>query len=98
MQDRSAGSREFIIPRKVLRSLDEIIIISEENEIGRRQIDPIWATQEDLIVRDNLAAGEQLATSPLTYAPEGGKVKIVTLETKVQSAQSMDSDDVAKEG
>ena len=88
----------FVIPRKVLRSLDEIIIIDDENKIGRRRINPVWATLDDLIVEENLEAGEKLALSPLTYAPEGGKVKIVTPEPEANAALDETASETSGEG
>lgn len=71
----------FVIPRKTLRSPNEIIVINpEDSTLLRQKINPIWSDQDNLIVRDDLIEGWHLVTNRLAAAPNGAKVQIVTSE------------------
>jgi len=66
----------FVLPRKVLRAGDEVLIITADDRIERRQLKPIWGDKESVVVRDGLAAGERISMTALPYAPDGAQVKV----------------------
>jgi hypothetical protein len=48
-----------------------------ESTLLREQIEPIWTTTTELIVRDGLEPGQWLAVTRLPYAPDGAPVEII---------------------
>ena len=66
----------YKIPRSGLSDLNQIIVI-REGVIKRIDINPIWSTQDHIIFRDNILAGDRLATTRIPYAPEGSAVEIM---------------------
>lgn len=67
------------IPRVAVRQLDRINLIDESTyTLLPATIDPIWADQKNVIVRDPLISDKALiSTTHLVFAPRGAKVEIV---------------------
>ncbi|MBK1854582.1 efflux RND transporter periplasmic adaptor subunit [Verrucomicrobiaceae bacterium 5K15] len=74
----------YTVSREHLSDLNEIIVI-REGKIVHLDIEPIWSTQDDIIFRDTVQPGDQLAISHLPYAPEGAPVEITPDPSKAQS-------------
>ncbi len=66
----------YVIPRRALSELHEILIIREE-KLKRIKIKPIWSSENFIIIRDGIILGDQLCTTRLPYAPEGDPVEII---------------------
>lgn len=66
----------IILPRKVVRSDDEVLVITSDNRIERRKLKVVWRDQFSVIVRAGLSAGERVSLTQLPYAPQGSQVKI----------------------
>ncbi|MEM8670564.1 MAG: efflux RND transporter periplasmic adaptor subunit [Planctomycetota bacterium] len=72
------------IPRDSVRSLNQVHLIDPEtNKLRTQKIDPLWADEDYMIVRDDrIRPGDYVATTMLVYAPEGAMVQIISdLET-----------------
>ena len=69
----------FVIPRSALRAVNTIYLVSRDDspKIERKKIEPVWQTNEELVVRAGLEDGQWLAVSRLPYAPNGAPVKIL---------------------
>lgn len=70
----------FVLPRGALRGVNRIYLVDRKGEtpaIQRTQIEPLWSTADELVVRDGLEAGQWLSTTRLPYAPDGAPVEIV---------------------
>lgn len=75
----------FVLPRSALRGVNRIHLIdpdpgnaAEQTGLLRRHdIQPVWDTDEVLVIRDGLSPGQILATTRLPYAPDGAPVTIV---------------------
>ena len=67
------------LPRKGVRRLNEVVLVDpEEHTLLPMTIDPVWSDPDHVIVpAGSLPVDMWLATSPLTYAPEGSKVEII---------------------
>ena len=77
----------FVIPRTALRGVNRIFLINPDTlTLKRRNLSPIWSTTDSFIVRDNLQQGDWLATSRLTYAPDGAPIEII--ESSIASEPS----------
>lgn len=66
----------FILPRQAVRAGDEVLVITADSRIERRQLDIIWGDKHSVIVRDGLSAGESISLTALPYAPDGAMVKV----------------------
>ncbi|NRB73088.1 MAG: efflux RND transporter periplasmic adaptor subunit [Verrucomicrobiales bacterium] len=68
-----------LIPRQAVRQLTFIYLVDPVTlTLERREIQPVWSDQEQLVLADpTLADGSLLATSKLVYAPNLSKVEIL---------------------
>ena len=68
----------FVIPRHALRGINRVYLVDQEStSLRRTTIEPIWSTEEVLVVRDGLEAGQWLSTTRLPYAPDEAPVEII---------------------
>ncbi len=67
------------IPRIAVKKLDQIYLVDPEKlTLRRRTIKPIWADADHIIIRDpEIADGSLVATTRLSYAPDGARVEIL---------------------
>jgi RND family efflux transporter MFP subunit len=66
----------FVLPRKALRAGDEVLVITADDRIERRQLKLIWGDKESVVVRAGLVAGDRISLTALPYAPDGAQVKV----------------------
>lgn len=69
----------YVIPRKALSDLNEIIVI-REGKIAHLKIKPVWSTSDEIIIRNGILPGDRLAVTRMPFAPEGAPVEIITDE------------------
>lgn len=68
----------FVLPRVALRGIGRVYLVDrEEPAIIRTEIEPIWTTAEEIVVREGLEPGQWLSTTRLPYAPNGAPVEVV---------------------
>ncbi|QJE98652.1 efflux RND transporter periplasmic adaptor subunit [Luteolibacter luteus] len=68
----------FVLPRHALRGVNRIYLVDKENPmILRTPIDPIWSTEEVLVVREGLEPGDWLSITRLPYAPDEAPVEVI---------------------
>ena len=67
------------IPRIGVKRLDQIYIVHPKKlTLHNRTIQALWADEHNVIINDpNIPDGTLLATTKLSYAPEGAKVEIL---------------------
>ena len=67
------------IPRIAVKKLDQIYLVDPEKlTLRRRTIKSIWADADHIIIRDpEIADGSLVATTRLSYAPDGARVEIL---------------------
>lgn len=71
--------RVYVVPRIALRGINRCYFVEGDPAIlARRDLQPIWTTETELVVREGIQPGERLAISRLPYAPEGARVEILT--------------------
>lgn len=79
----------FVIPRNALRGVNRVYLVDRENpSIQRTQIDPIWSTEEVLVVRDGLEVGQWLSITRLPYAPDEAPVEVIRPSAATASTKS----------
>jgi RND family efflux transporter MFP subunit len=86
----------FVIPRHAVRGVNRIYLVDRQDPaIQRTNIEPVWSTADELVIKDGLQPGQWLATTRLPYAPDGAPVEIVerpvAAEAPLQSAESKPS-------
>jgi RND family efflux transporter MFP subunit len=86
----------FVIPRHAMRGVNRIYLVDRQiPAIQRTNIEPVWSTADELVIKDGLQPGQWLATTRLPYAPDGAPVEVVerpvAAEAPLQSAKSKPS-------
>lgn len=66
----------FAIPRANFHSDDKVWLITEENELDIRKVEPLFAGPERVLVRKGLNAGERLVTSQLAAPVDGMALRV----------------------
>lgn len=66
----------FVLPRRVMRRNNEIMVIDEDDSVERRQVDVIWSDNNEVVVKRGLNEGERISLTPLPFAVSGTKVQI----------------------
>ncbi|WP_018998401.1 efflux RND transporter periplasmic adaptor subunit [Hirschia maritima] len=61
----------FVVPASLLRQNDTLWILSEENTLEIRTVQPEVTNNGNVIIREGLTDGEQIITSPLPLPVEG---------------------------
>lgn len=80
----------FVLPRRLYRESDYVIIIDDEDRLVRRHVTPIWADESNIVVRNELQAGERLCLTPVKYATSGMKVRIKPTEAQAKAKAERD--------
>ncbi len=61
----------FLLPRSALRENRFILIVTPENELRRRTVEPIWSSGPQIVLREGLQAGEVVCLTRVAYAIDG---------------------------
>ena len=80
----------YTIPRTVVRQLDRILLVDpKEFVLSKRNIEPLWANEKEIIIRDDsIEPGTLLALTPMPWPPIGSKVEIKEEEPEVEKKQT----------
>jgi RND family efflux transporter MFP subunit len=65
----------FVLPRTALRGSNEVLIVTSENTLERREVHVAWMSGDDIIVDRGLAAGEVVNVTPLAVVADGTPVR-----------------------
>ena len=77
-------NRVFQVPRAALRDNSKIWIVSDNQKLEIRTVNPVWRDADIVLVQDDLSPGERRIVSDLSAAVEGMPVQIETLETELK--------------
>ena len=61
----------FVIPRSAVRENAQILLVDKQKKLKTRQIKTIWEDDQVMIIRGDVAEGELLCLTPVTFAAEG---------------------------
>ncbi len=64
-----------VVPRAALRGTDRVLIVDDDDRLRFRAVDVLRNTQEEVIVRSGLDAGDRVCLSPLSAVTDGMRVK-----------------------
>jgi len=73
----------YVVPRKLLRENDFLLLVDKDNYLTRKSVDIVWQTDESIVVRGGLEAGDRLCLTNVPYALEGWPVNATAEETMV---------------
>jgi len=73
----------YIIDRKFLYGANEILLV-EDGEILRKEINIAWSTPDSVITTDADLVGKLLATSRINYAKTGTPINVIEAEEEEQ--------------
>lgn len=65
----------YAVPRTAVQGNDTIMVVDNDSRLQRKKIAVLWETQDQLLVRDALAAGEQLCVTYVPFAANNAQVK-----------------------
>jgi RND family efflux transporter MFP subunit len=65
------------VPRGAVHDGGSVWLVSPDQELERRALSPVWGDDDALYVRDGLAPGEWIVTSPLSAPVEGTRVEVL---------------------
>lgn len=66
----------FVIPRAALREGREVLIVDENNEIQRREVNVAWSDDDVVVIDSGLRANDILVTTPLSTVADGTPVQV----------------------
>jgi multidrug efflux system membrane fusion protein len=72
----------FVLPRRVLRGRDQVLVIDAEDRLHVRTVDILRTERESIVVATGLTAGERVCTTPLDAVVEGMPVRVAAEETR----------------
>ena len=67
----------FVLPRIVLRSADQVLVVDKENRLRFRTVDILRKESDQVIIRSGLEAGERVGISVVEAAVDGMKVRVL---------------------
>ncbi len=65
----------FVLPRAALREDREVLLVNEESQLERREVTVLWSDETTAVIKDGLAAGMVLVTTPLSTVTNGTPVR-----------------------
>lgn len=75
----------FVLPRRVLRRNNEVMVIADGDKVQRKQVGVIWSDNNEVIINQGLTDGDRVSLTPLPYAISGTKVQIAPEKQSDQS-------------
>lgn len=69
----------YAVPRTAVQGNDTIMVVDKDSRLQRKKIEVLWETQDNLMVQDGLAEGEQLCITYVPFAANNAKVKVATV-------------------
>jgi len=68
----------YAIPRSAVQGNDTIMVVDKDSRLQRKTINVIWETQDKLLVKEGLSAGEQLCITYVPFAANNAMVKLAS--------------------
>ena len=65
----------YVMPRLALRNKDSVYVVNRENELEIRTVDVLSTSEERVLVRSGVLAGDRVVTSPVPNAVDGMAVE-----------------------
>jgi multidrug efflux pump subunit AcrA (membrane-fusion protein) len=68
----------YAIPRTAVQGNDTIMVVDKDSRLQRKTIKVIWETQDQLLIKDGLTAGEKLCVTYVPFAANNVKVNLAS--------------------
>ncbi len=68
----------YAVPRTAVQGNNTIMVVDKESRLQRKTIKVLWETQDSLLVKEGLSAGEQLCVTYVPFAANNAKVKLAS--------------------
>ncbi|MEM9384334.1 MAG: efflux RND transporter periplasmic adaptor subunit [Pseudomonadota bacterium] len=65
----------FVLPRQALRGANELLTITSESTLERRQVHVAWLTDDQVVIDEGLSTGDVVVTTPLAVVADGTLVR-----------------------
>ena len=88
----------FLVPRTAVQGSDTIMVVDEQSRIQRKKINVLWETQDTVIVKDGLSAGERLCTTYIPFVANNAKVQLASEASKQLSGAQGEPNGHASQG
>ena len=75
IRGRSSG-KVFALPRSVLRAGNEVLLVDASSKLRVRPVEVFRTERDRVLVRDGIADGDRILTTPLENAVSGMKVRV----------------------
>ncbi len=72
--------RRFIIPRKMYRKNEYVLIVNHDNTLERRGLTVEWSTEDHLVVSEGIRPGEMLCRTQINFPVNGMRVNVVEVD------------------
>ena len=83
--DGNMAANVFVLPRIVLRSANQVLVVDKENRLRFRTVDILRTENDQVIIRSGLKAGERVGISVVEAVVDGMKVHVLG-ETNAETA------------
>ena len=83
--DGNTAANVFVLPRIVLRSADQVLVVDKENRLRFRTVGILRTESDQVIIRSGLEAGERVGISVVEAVVDGMKVHVLE-ETTAETA------------
>jgi RND family efflux transporter MFP subunit len=70
----------FVLPRRVLRGRNQVLVIDKDDRLHVRTVDILRTERESVVVATGLNAGERVCSTPLEAVVEGMQVRVAAEE------------------
>lgn len=67
----------IVLPRQAVRDADKVLIVDADDRLRFRQVEPLRADGEIVVLRSGVSPGERVCISPLEAVADGMKVRLV---------------------
>ncbi len=82
----------YVIPRRLLNETRFVLVVDEGGLLRRRNLDIVWSSGEEIIVRSGFEEGDRLCLTDVNYALEGLVVNATLLEEDPYAIASNDGE------
>lgn len=70
----------FVLPRRVLRGQDQVLVIDGDDRLHSRAVDILRTERESVVIATGLEPGERVCSTPLEAVVEGMSVRVAAEE------------------
>jgi RND family efflux transporter MFP subunit len=81
----------YVVPRDVVQSGDELLVVTPEYTLERRKVEVVWRDSEHVVITRGVEAGEMISVTTVSYATNGRKVTIYSQQESENNKMKADN-------